>query len=178
MRPVAITFTVLAAFSFPANATADDAPKASAESRVLEKYIGTWDEVMTNKPTEWVPKVEKSTALTKRAWALGGNFVRGVGKWQPANTEFLHLVAYDPVAKAYRSWYFDAGGEMPRVQVTGTWDEKAGIMTWRGADEAGNKTVGTHKFIDKDRQAWTLVVSDPNGKVVLDLAGQCTRRKE
>jgi hypothetical protein len=178
MRLLAIACMVLAAFTFTVTATADDRPNVSPESRVLEKYVGTWDEEMTNKPTEWVPKAEKSTAVTKRTWVLGGNFVRGEGKWRPANTEYLHLLTYDPVANKYRSWYFDASGEMPRGQVTGAWDEKAGTMTWRGTDEAGNRTMGTHQFIDKDRQAWTLVVRDPNGKVVLDLAGKCTRRNE
>jgi len=170
--------TVLAAFALAGRGTADDAPHPATESRVLERYIGNWDEVMTNKPTEWMPMTQKSTVNTRRAWALGGKFVRGEGKWQPGNAEFLHLVTFDPEAKVYRSWYFDAAGGIPRGSVTGTWDEKATTMRWRGTDEAGNKSVGTHHFIDKDRQEWTLVVTNPNGKVVLDLTGKCTRRKD
>src|SRR5205814_235813 len=71
-----------------------DAPAPSAELRALEDMIGTWDEVMTNKPTDWVPKAGTSTAATRRTWSLGGKFIRADGAWQPAGTEFLHLMSY------------------------------------------------------------------------------------
>lgn len=175
MQKLLMTFVV---FGFLGNACADDAPKPSAELRVLEDMIGTWDEVMTNKPTEWTPKAEKSTAVTTRTWSLGGKFIRGQGAWQPAKTEFLHLMTYDPDAKAYREWYFDAAGTMPRGSVKGTWDAKSRTITWNGTDENGNKTVTTHTIVDKDHNYWTMVVKNPDGKVVLDLSGQCTRRRD
>lgn len=159
-------------------APADDLPKPSPELRVLEPLIGTWDEVMTNKATEWMPKAEKSTSVTKRAWSLGGHVIRGEGTWMPAKNDFLHLMSYDPEAKVYYTWYFDAGGGMPRGVTKGTWDEKTWMMTWHETDAAGNKSVGTTKVIDKDHTEWALVVTDPNGTVVLDLTGKCTRRKE
>src|SRR5207248_3327105 len=104
MRMVAIASAVVVAFGLHGTAAADDSPKPSAELQVLEGFIGTWDEVMTNKPTESMPQAEKSTAVTKRVWSLGGKFIRGGGVWQPAKTEFLHLMSYDPDAKAYRTW--------------------------------------------------------------------------
>jgi hypothetical protein len=140
--------------------------------------VGTWDEVMTNKETEWTPKAEKSTAVTRRTWALGGKAIRGEGAWQPAGNEFLHVLGYDPEAKVYRSWYFDAAGSMPRTHTTGTWDAKSRTMNWSSADDAGNKVTGTHKIIDRDHTEWTMVVTSPAGKVLLDLTGKCTRRKE
>ena len=133
---------------------------------------------MTNKPTEWMPKAEKSTTVTKRVWALGGKFVRGEGRWQPAGNQYLHLLSYDPEAKVYRSWYFDSAGGMPRGSTAGNWDEKTRTITWSGTDEGGTKMAGTHRFIDKDHQVWTYVITNPAGTVVLDLAGSCTRRKE
>ena len=178
MRNVAIALAVLVVSGFPGTGTAEDSPKPSAELRVLEDMIGTWDEVMTNKPTELAPNAEKSTAVTKRVWALGGKFIRGDGAWQPAKTEFLHLMSYDSDAKAYRSWYFDASGNMPRASTVGTWDAKSTTLTWSETDEAGNKTAGTHKIIDKDHTEWTMVITNKDGKVVLDFSGKCTRRKE
>src|ERR1041385_1074327 len=109
-------------FGMQGNTAAQDSPKPSAELRVLEDLIGTWNEVMTNRPTEWAPKAEKATAVTKREWSLAGKFIRAEGAWQPAKTDFLHLMSYDPEAKAYRSWYFDASGSMPRGSMAGTWD--------------------------------------------------------
>lgn len=178
MRTVVISLAALMVSGFRGSGTADDLPKPSAELRSLEDMIGAWDEVMTNKPTDWTPKAETATAVTKRTWSLGGKFLRGDGAWQPAKTEFLHLMSYDPDAKVYRSWYFDASGAMPRGSMTGTWDAKSKTLTWTGADEAGNKTVGTHKIIDKDHTEWTMVVKTRDGKVVLDFTGKCKRRKE
>ncbi len=166
------------AFGLPGAALAEDPPKLSAEMRVLDAFIGTWDEVVSNKPTEWTSTAGKSTAVTKRAWILGGQFFRGEGTWQPAKTEFLHLMSYDADAKAYRSWYFDAAGAMPRGVFRGTWDEKTRTLASRETDEAGNTSVGTNTVTDKDHTEWTLVTKNPDGKVVLDMAGKCTRRKE
>jgi hypothetical protein len=161
---------------FQASATADD-PKPSAEMRVLEDLVGTWDEVSTNKPSEWVPKGGESTAVTKRTWALGGKAIRGEGAWMPAKNEYLHLINYDAEAKAYRSWYFDSEGTSPRTIAKGTWDEKTRTLTVNDTDAAGNKTHSTHKLIDKDHSEWKLVVTSPTGTVLLDMNGKCTRRK-
>jgi hypothetical protein len=178
MRTAAIVLVAWVVSGFQGRATADDPPTPSAELRVLEDMLGTWDEVMTNKPTEWKPKTETATAVTKRTWSLGGKFIRGDGAWQPARNEFLHLMSYDPDAKAYRSWYFDSSGAMPGGMTRGTWDAKTKTLSWTGTDEAGNKTVGTHKIVDKDHTEWTMVVTASDGKVLLDFTGKCARRKE
>src|SRR6185437_10385163 len=106
MRMVAIALAVVVT-GVHGQAIAQDPTKPTPELKVLEEWIGTWDETMTNKATEWAPKVETSTAVTKRVWSLGEKFIRAEGAWQPAKTEFLHMMSYDPVAKVYRSWYFD-----------------------------------------------------------------------
>jgi len=177
MQKFLIAFVVLLATGF-AGTAADDPTKPSPELLVLEDMIGIWDEVMMNKATEWTPKAEKSTTITKRTWSLGGMFIRGEGSWQPAKTDFLHLMSYDPLVKVYRTWYFDASGNMPRVEMIGTWDAKSKTLTHTGTDKAGNKTISTTTIVDKDHTRWTMIVTDPDGKVVLDFTGKCTRRKE
>jgi hypothetical protein len=62
--------------------------------------------------------------------------------------------------------------------VRGAWDEKTRTMTWSGTDEFGNKTIGKTKVIDKDTHEWNVVTTDPNGKVLVDIQGKNTRRKE
>jgi hypothetical protein len=155
-----------------------DEPAKPPELHVLDDMVGTWDEVMTNKEAEWTPKAERSTSITKKTWTLGGTVLRQEGTWNPAKTDFLSLVTYDPAAKIYRTWYFDAAGGMPRGSTLGTWDEKARTMTWTGTDENGFKSVGKVKIVDKDTHEWTVVTTNPDAKVMLDLAGKCTRRKE
>src|SRR5947209_5311784 len=108
MRQAVIALAVLVVSGLPGAAPGGATPKPPPELLVLEDLIGTWDEVMTNKPSEWLPKAEKATSVTKRAWSLGGKLLRAEGTWQPAKTECLHLICYDPGAEVYRSWYFDA----------------------------------------------------------------------
>jgi hypothetical protein len=158
--------------------TADEAAKPVPELRVLEDMIGNWDEVMTNKPTEWLPKAERSESVTNKSWSLGGRFIRMEGIWKPAKTEFLSLLSYDPATREYRTWYFDSSGGQPRGSVRGTWNAKTRTLSWTGTDEDGNKTVGKSRIIDRDTHEWTVVTTNPNGKVVLDIVGKNTRRKE
>ena len=176
MRLLILVLAAFVAVSF-APAAADEPADQSPELKVLNRMIGTWDEVMTNKATEWTPKAERSTSVTKRTWALGGRFLRGDGVWQPAKAEFINLVTYDSATKEYRNWYFSAG-VFPRGINRGTWDEKGKTLTWMATDEFGNKSVGKTKFIDDDTFEWTVVTSDPQGKVVLDLQAKNTRRKK
>jgi hypothetical protein len=159
-------------------AGAQEAAPASPELRVLEKWIGTWDEVLTNKPTEWLPTAGTSTAVTKREWALDGKFVRAEGHWEPAKTKYLHLMTYDPAVGKYRSWYFDSANSIPRDAVTGVWDEKTATMTWEGVHENGVRTKGTHRIVDEDHQEWSVTATNRAGTVVMDLSGKSTRRKE
>lgn len=177
MRHVVIAFVTGLACGIP-GAPAADAPAPAAELRVLEDMIGTWDEVVTVKPAEWTPMGETRTSVTRRSWSHGGKFMRSDGAWQPAKTEFLYLIAFDPPAGTYRCWYFDSSGEMPREPITGTWDEKSRTLTWTVTDAAGNQTVSKHKLIDKNRHDWTMVVTNRDRKVVLDFSAKCTRRKE
>jgi hypothetical protein len=178
MQRMKMTLMVLALIAVPAPGSAEDPVKPPPELRVLEDTLGIWDEVMTNKPTEWLPKAERSTSITRKTWALGGQLIRMEGVWNPAKTEFLSLATYDPIAKVYRTWYFDSAGGMPRGSVQGTWDAKTRTMTWTGTDEGGNKSVGKTRIVDKDTHEWTVVTTNPNGKVVLDLSAKNTRRKD
>lgn len=177
LQPI-IGLVSLAVLYSQVSVSADEPAKPPPELRVLDDMIGTWDEVLTNKPTEWLPKAERSDSLTKKNWSLGGKFIRMEGVWKPAKTEFLSLLTYDPATKEYRTWYFDSGGGQPRGSVRGSWDDKARTMTWTGTDEAGNKTVGKSRIVDRDHHEWTVITTDPQGKVVLDLLGKNTRRKE
>jgi hypothetical protein len=178
MRYATLAVVALVAVSSRAALAAEEPAKPTPELKVLEQLIGTWDEVLTNKPTEWTPKAQRSTSVTKKKWALGGRFIRMEGVWNPAKTEFSSFITYDPATREYRTWYFDAGGGFPRGVVRGKWDNKTRTMTWTGTDEFGNKSVGKTKIISKDSHDWTVVTTDPKGKVVLDLQGKNTRRKE
>jgi len=156
---------------------AADEPKQSAELKVLDGMIGTWDEVVTHKPSVWVPKEVKMTSLTKKSWSLGNKYVRMEGSFQPEKVDFLALMTFDANVKAYRAWYFDGHGTTPSP-VPGVWDDKTQALTMSGKDEFGYKVVSVHRFINKDRHEWTYVITSPEGKLMLDMEGNCTRHKE
>src|SRR5260370_30311354 len=102
MRYAFPAVAVLAASYPPAQVRGDDPARPAPELLVFEDMIGSWDEVMTNKPTEWLPKAGRSESVTKKSWSLGGRFIRMEGVWRPAKTEFLSLVSYDLATKQYR----------------------------------------------------------------------------
>lgn len=162
----------------PAVGRSQEPGKPGPELKVLEQMIGTWDEVVTQKPAGWTPDGGRQAAVSKKAWALGGKFLRMEGTWNPGKTEYTSYLTYDPDTKGYRHWYFDSGNSFPRGTVRGTWDEKTRTLTWAETDEAGNKSVGKTKIIDNDTHEWTVVVTDPAGKLMLDLHSKNTRRKE
>lgn len=156
---------------------ADELPKPPPEAKILEEFVGTWDEVLTNKESEWLPKAGRQTSVTKKSWALNGMFVKSEGTSEPSKNEFVAYVGYDPHTKVYRQYYFDSFGTMPTALQRGTFDEKNRTFSWSGVDEGSNKIVGKHKLIDKDNQEWTLVITNAEGKVMLDMSGTCKRRK-
>ena len=43
-------------------------------------------------------------------------------------------------------------------------------MTWNGTDSNGNKHLGIERFIDKDHVEWSMVFTNPDGMVVLELS--------
>lgn len=178
MRHPLLAVVALVLSGSPAAVRADEPAKPVPELKVVELMVGTWDEVVTQKPAEWTPQGGTQKAVSKKAWALDGKFLRMEGSWNPGKVEFVSYLTYDPATKEYRHWYFDSGGSFPRGTAHGAWDEKTRTMTWTSTDEFGNKSVGKTKIIDKDTHEWTVTVTDPNGKLMLDLHSKNTRRKE
>src|SRR5262249_23682859 len=91
MRCRMIPIAVLAVSLPPAAATGQEPAGQSPELKVLNGFVGTWDEVVTQKPAEWTPKGGSMTSVSKKAWVLGGRFVRMEGTWMPEKTEFSSL---------------------------------------------------------------------------------------
>src|SRR2546427_8518000 len=82
----------------------------SAESKVLNQWVGTWKTEFVNKPAEWNPKETKMTGTITCKWVLGGKFVEEVGASLGKGIEHRVLWGYDPQKKAYRYWFFDSNG--------------------------------------------------------------------
>jgi hypothetical protein len=170
MRYLAISLTVLALTALPRMLSADDAPKRSDELQVLDSYVGTWDCVVTDKTT-----AKESKTVEERRWSRKGTFVLFENFDLTTKKESHYLMTYDANAKAYRTCYID---DSTTISLLGTWDARTKSMTWRGKDGEDNRVSGTERFVDKDNLEWSLVFTNPDGKVVAELSGKQTRRKK
>jgi hypothetical protein len=172
MKTFAIVASMASIAAFASIPRDDEKPKPADELRILEDMIGEWDEEMTNKRAG-----DTTKSVTKKTWALGGKFIRMDGAWNPGKNEFHSLLAFDPMTKNYRTWYFDSSGTMPRNPMTGEWDAKARKMSWKAVDEGGITTVGVTTVVDKDNHHWTVKVTDKDGGILAELEGVNKRRK-
>jgi len=163
-----IPFT-LAVFISASVLIASDAPKRSSELQVLDYLIGDWETVVTVKETG-----AKSTSIQTRKWSRDGKFVLSEELDISANRESHFLVTYDPTAKKYRACFMNEGATVP---LLGTWDESNKTMTWKSTDVAF-KHEGVHRRVNEDLVEWTMTVTSPEGKVVLDMSAKQTRRKQ
>jgi hypothetical protein len=169
MRLVAVILAALAAASAPPSSIADDAPKRSAELQVLERFIGDWQTEIIVKPTG-----EKFNTTESRKWSREGQFVLSEDLNLSTKKEAHFLLTYDPSAKVYRACYIDEGN----AQIfLGTWDKDNETMKWTSPDGASSKHTGTYRFIDKDHVEWSMVVTGPDGKVLVELSAKQIRKK-
>ncbi len=146
---------------------AGDAPKRSAELQVLDRLIGDWETVVTVKATG-----EKSTSVQSRRWSRNGKFVISEELEMAAKKESHFLVTYDPKAKMYRACFIN---EQFTTPLLGTWDDSSQTMRWKSSDIA-YKHEGVTRYINKDLVEWTMTISSPEGKVVMELSARQTRR--
>ena len=170
MRLVAISLAILAAAATPSKLAADDAPKRSTELQVLDRWIGAWESVVTNKTTG-----DKFNTVENRKWSREGKFVLSEDLNLSAKKEAHFLLTYDSNAKVYRTCFIE---EESAAIILGTWDKETQTMKWNGTDGGGGKLTGFQRFIDKDQIEWSMAVTGPDGKVVVELSAKQTRRKE
>lgn len=172
-----LNLVVLAVVLGSTATTRADEPKAkSAELQVLDRYVGSWEETNILKPAVWTPERAILTTTTTRRWILNEQMIENKGEWTPGNTEFLHLMTYDPDQKEYRQWYFAKGNVVPHT-YRGKWDAATETFTFTGTVGDGIQSSGQQHFVNKDTFTWTLVAKDRAGKVVLDMEGKCVRKK-
>ena len=176
MRLFAMTLTVLASVAMSPMLNADDSPKRSTELQVLNRFVGTWDLVVTQKPTGGTATTEKTSEV--RQWSLGGRFIhfQNPQLGLPDHPEFHMLVTYDPTTKSYPGVLMSGAG---RTFVDGTWDEATKTMRFQGkfADN-GIKFDFKNRFVDEHQIETSGSFTNPNGDVLSTRSDIQTRRKD
>lgn len=160
---------LLAAASF---ATAQE--EKSAELKVLDHFVGTWDINGFYKPAggEKIP----FQTVSHRKWSTRGTTIYfddpGSG---PDDPGVQILLTYDPEKKSYPGVTM-AGPA--RGEITGTWDDKTKTMSFTGTLAGGAGTLeANHRFVDADNADPKGVFKNPDGEVIAELSWKQTRRK-
>ena len=149
--------------------------KQSPELRVLERFVGSWEETIELR-SKGAPKPSLLKIASTRKWILGGKMIENKGTWSPGNVEFLHLMTYDPKRREYRQWYFDVNNPASLGEDRGRWDEATQTLTWNGKLDDGNTMETAERFIDKDTFTWTSVVKDRSGQVLETIDAKVRRK--
>lgn len=168
VRLIAIALSLCITVSLPGTLGAQDVPNRSAELQVLERYIGDWETVVTVKGTG-----EKLASVQSRTWSKEGKFVLSEERELSTKRESQFLVTYDSKGAQYRACFINDEFTVP---LLGKWVEKSQTMTWKSSDIAFKHDI-IQRFIDKDNVEWSMTVTNPEGKVVLDISAKQTRRK-
>ena len=145
------------------------------EMKALERLLGTWDHEQIVK----VPEESRSTNLVvKRELVLGGRFVQEMGNFDDqGKPTFTGMYTYDSNRNTYRYWFFMSSGFY--WEPTGTWDESSQTFTFKGrlgAGDTGTMTA-TLRFSDEATFVYSLVATDPGGKVNYHMEGKSVRQK-
>ena len=154
-------------------------PTPSAEHKVLERNIGTWDAALDMgpgaEPAKGAMVIERGpggfTVVTHFNTDMGGMPFEGRG-----------IDGYDPLKKKYVSVWVDSMAAAP-MMMEGAWDEKAQTMTMFG--EMLDMTTGKmakHKLITKwtgnDQMDFTIFAPGADGKETASLKIKYTRKKK
>ena len=150
-------------------------PGNPPELKVLEKRIGTWTTEAVIKPGPWNPTGRTITGTETTEWILGGRFQQTRSANRPANADGMFLVTYDPQLKAFRGWHADDQGFVN--DMTGQWDEAAQTLNWTSEGKNGFRATASSRHVGPDHIEWQMVVKDPEGKVMLEMAGKLERKK-
>lgn len=166
--------TILIFTLVPAAALANDRDLPE-ELKVLNRFIGTWDNEITNRHPGQEAKQQK--AESRRTWSLGGSFlqIEDVNWAVPHRDEFQMLLTYGVLEKQYVGVIIDG---TTVFKVTAEWDEAASSMKFDAKnDEKGIHLQYTLQFLDENTAKASGSLSK-NGKLMSELNWKQTRRAE
>lgn len=180
-----LAFVALACVALVA-ATAADSPQGPSkdvpELKVLSHWVGAWDTELTVKPNAGSPGGVRAKGTATAEWVLDGRFVQETWTFDPGDgtppLSGSSMMTYDARAKLYRTWMFLSNGVV--LESEGRWDEKSRTLTStsRAADGGGPVGTVTATFAADRSQSWSSIDKDGDGKVVGEMSGKNTPRKE
>ena len=150
-----------------------NAPLPGPESKIVDRWRGTWDVSATRRQPQPAGAVTYSETFE---WILDGRYLRSETSRKSDGGKSMSMVWYDITTKSYRFVIFDSAGlafELPPP----TWNESKQTMEWNTGLFAPVSYTGYAAFTDRDTIRWKSLLKDWKGTVILDLEGISTRRK-
>lgn len=158
-----------------ANAQEGDPRKHPDKLKVLERFVGTWNHVITIKPPG-APESKHQT-ISERSWSMGGTYLHfaEVNQLEPDRNEFQMLLTYDPAQEAYSGVIMDGTS---RSTVQSTWSEESATMSFVATNEGGYQLRYHLRFVDADRADAKGAFHDPDGNIIIGIEWVQTRQAD
>lgn len=146
-------------------------PTPAEASAILQRFVGAWRTETTVRDGEGVVIATTSGSAAGES-TLGGRFVEFRSASDPPGESDMEVMTWDPVARVYRQWLFDASGYWH--EATGTYDDARATITWRG-EKDGTTFVIEDRWVSPERLEWTLRRTARDGRVEQTIEGVLTR---
>jgi formylglycine-generating enzyme required for sulfatase activity len=153
--------------------TPQSAPVPRTADEVMHALAGVWKQEITQKVFDGKPVNRKFNEHAVIDWIAGKKFLkqRKQDKGWPND---LIVYGFDPAKNEFRSWYFDAKGDM-RGPGSGRWDPATKTLTLTDLPRDDMHSIKTIRFEEGGAVTWELVHRHKDGKVLWEFAGKMTR---
>ena len=145
----------------------------SPESKVLERFVGTWKMDQTMKTANG--REVKSTGFITQRLVMGGRYAEATSVSNPGEQQVLQLFTFDDKKRIYRSWFFNSNGQSSEWK--GTWDNDSKTMTRTANLGRGNTGTATTRLVDDDTMEFALTGKHRDGRVFVEIRSTLTRQK-
>lgn len=157
------------------------APPPPPELKALEPFVGQWGSSFEFLPAMFGQPGE-GTGRGTSEWVLDNRFVlsRGRASSSFGDHEWIGLMTYDPMMKAYRSFSFDSHGmcdiaTMAYDASSGTWTTLADGYDMNGKPAQSQATM---RFVSRDKMEWEWSIKPEGGtEFVVMMKGTDSRMK-
>jgi hypothetical protein len=166
-----LVLLVLALGGSVARGYAADGPTTAAATAILERFVGEWNTETTVRDGSG-REIAHTRGSAAAIATLGGRWYEFRSASTPPGEADLQLMTWDPVARVYRQWVFDADGSWHGAK--GTFDAASATLTWRGEKDGATLRIVDH-WVSPDRLEWSLRRTDAKGRLVRTVSGVLTR---
>ena len=173
---IGLSMIALPLFVLLASAQGQEAPPKHDNLKLLERFVGTWDEEMTIKQSAWNPEAKSGAGSMTAKWTLDGRFLEIRSSSKLDGSQGLSIMGHDMNTDSLRGWFFHSHGF--NHIATGTWDEKSKTLSWSADMGNGMKIASSDRFIDDNNFEWQFQIKDGNGQVMWDMTGKAKRQKQ